>query len=99
MAKKKAAKKAQAKRKGAKVGTAKVRSKTDDAAVKEYGKKYMAWEAIACKVLKGDKAVKKDATRKVLAAKELMELAGGYEEAFVILDAVMLAAAKLGEGK
>lgn len=91
---KKLATKAKAKQKGTKDRGQKARSKADDAAVKEYGKKYEAWEAIALKVLAGSKVVKKDAVRKVLAAKDLMELAGGYEEAFIILDAVMIAAAK-----
>jgi hypothetical protein len=45
-------------------------------------------------VLAGSKVVEKDAARKVSAAKKLMELAGGYKEAFIILDAVMIAAAE-----
>ncbi len=93
MAKKKAAKKAQTKPEKTKVGSQKERNKVDDAAVKAYGKKYKAWEAIARKVLAGGKGVEEDAARKVAAAKKLMELAGGYEEAFVILDAVMITAA------
>ena len=40
-------------------------------------------------MLAGSKEVERTVT-KVLAAKNLMELAGGYEEAFVILDAVMI---------
>lgn len=49
-------------------------------------------------MLAGSKVVEKDA-RKVLAAKKLMKLAGGYKEAFVILDAVMIAAAEEEGGK
>ena len=44
--------------------------------VKEYAQKYQAWSVEA---------------HKVLAAKELMELAGGYKEAFILLDAVIFA--------
>ena len=93
MGKKKAAKKAKAKeeKKGKKKdGSRKAHKKADEAAVKEYQKKYETWETIARNVLAGSKEVEKDAARKVLAAKKLMELAGGYDEAFVILDAVMI---------
>ena len=93
------AKKTKAKQKGPKVGSQKAQREEDVAAVKEYGKKYKSWEAIACKVLAGSKTVEKDAARKVLAAKKLMELAGGYGEAFIILDAVMIAAAMEAGGK
>jgi hypothetical protein len=89
---KKTAKKATAKQQGKKGGCRKAQSKVDDAAVKKYREKYEAWEAIARKVLTGSKGVKEEAARKVQAAKDLMEKAGGYEEAFVILDAVMIAA-------
>ena len=99
MAKKKAAKKAPVKQKKTKVGSRKARSKSHDAAVKAYQKKYEAWEAIARKVLAGGKGVAKDAARKVAAAKKLMALAGGYEEAFVILDAVMIVAATKEDGQ
>ena len=37
--------------------------------------------------------MEKGAARKVMAARTLLDLAGGYEEAFIILDAVMIAAA------
>jgi len=47
--------------------------KANEAPVKEYGEKYKAWQNVA---------------HKVLAAQSLMELAGGYKEAFVLLDAV-----------
>lgn len=96
---KKVAKKANAKQQGAKGGGRKVRSKAGDAAVKEFQEKYEAWEAIASKVLAGSKVVEKDAARKVLAAKKFMDLAGGYEEAFIILDAVMIAVTNEEEGK
>jgi hypothetical protein len=46
----------------------------DEAAVQEYGRRYRAWQVAA---------------RKVLAAQNLIELAGGYDEAFVLLDAVL----------
>jgi hypothetical protein len=91
---KKPAKKTKAKSKATKGGTRKTRSKAVDAAVKEYWEKFEAWEAITHKVLAGSKVVEKGAARKVLAAQKFMELTGGYEEAFVILDAVMIAAAK-----
>ena len=87
---KKVAKKATAKKEGTK--GRKARTKADDAAAQEYAERYEAWEAIARKVLAGSKAVEKDAAIKVLAAKKLMELAGGYKEAFAILDAVMIVA-------
>lgn len=90
---KKIAKKAKAKNVGTKGGGRKPLDKLDDAAVKKYREKYEEWEAIARKVLTGSKGVKEEAARKVQAAKDLMERAGGYEEAFVILDAVMIAAA------
>jgi len=44
--------------------------------VKEYARKYREWSVEA---------------HKVLAAEELMELAGGYKEAFILLDAVIFA--------
>jgi hypothetical protein len=44
--------------------------------VKEYARKYRAWGVEA---------------HKVLAAEELMKLAGGYKEAFILLDAVIFA--------
>jgi hypothetical protein len=71
----------------------------DDAAVKKYGKSYKAWEATARKVFMGSKGVKKEAVQKVEVARQLMELAGGYEEAFVILDAVMIVAATMAGNK
>ena len=89
---KKIAKKAKAKKVRTKGSGRETLSKLDDAAVKGYREKYEAWEAIARKVLTGSKGVKEEAARKVQAAKDLMERAGGYEEAFVILDAVMIAA-------
>lgn len=92
MAKKKAAAKKTVK--GTKKAKAEARE-VDDAALKEYEKKFKAWEAIARKVLTGKKGVKKDVANKVLVARGLMEVAGGYEEACVILDAVMVAGATL----
>ena len=66
-------------------GSAKVRvsvvqkpkSKADDAAVKEYAEKYDACQVIA---------------RPVMVAKEFMDQAGGYEKAFVFLDALQFVA-------
>ena len=71
---KKVAKKARAKQKKTKIGVQKAGSKADDPAVKEYREKYEAWE---------------DTAPKMLAAKELMKLTGGYKEAFVLLDTVL----------
>ena len=93
MGKKKVAKKSKAKdekKAKKKDESGKAQKKADEAAVKEYQKKYEAWETIARNVLAGSKDVEKDAATKVLAAKKLMDLAGGYDEAFVILDAVMI---------
>lgn len=81
---KKVAKKARAKQKKTKIGVQKAQgkakdAKVDDAKVKEYGEKLRAWQ---------------DSTHKMLAANRLMELAGGYKQAFVLLDAVASAAAE-----
>ena len=54
-----------------------VGSKADDAAVKDYAEKYKSCQVTA---------------NEVLTAKELLELAGGYEEAFVLLDATYFVA-------
>lgn len=81
-----------------KAATAKKANKlqqAEDAAGKEYETKLSSWEAIARKVFMGDKGVKKDIANKVLVARGLMELAGGYEEAIILLDAVMIVAASL----
>jgi hypothetical protein len=99
MAKKRAVKKATVKPKGTKAGSRKAQNKAAAAALKEYGEKYQVWEAVAHKVLAGSKGVAKDSVGKVQAAKKFMELAGGYEEAFIILDAVMIAATTEEEGK
>src|SRR6516165_5418468 len=45
----------------------------DEAAVQEYGRSFRAWQVAA---------------RKVLAAQNVIDLAGGYDEAFVLVDAV-----------
>ena len=95
----KKAKAKEAKKDKKKDGSRKAQKKADEVAVKEYEKKYEAWEATARDVLAVSKEVEKDAARKVLAAKKLMELAGGYDEAFVILDAVMIVGEEAEEGK
>jgi hypothetical protein len=51
-----------------------VGAKADDRAIREYRRKYDAWLEEA---------------RKVLAAKELLDVTGNYREAFVVLDAVL----------
>ena len=61
-----------------------------EAAAKGYSDDRIAWEYIVRGILAGEPA-DRETTEKVLAAKRLMELAGGYKEAFVVLDATMVA--------
>jgi hypothetical protein len=70
---KKMAKPARAEQEAARVSVQQAKDKADDASVKEYTEKYDAYKVMA---------------HPVLAAKELIELAGGYGEAFVLMDAV-----------
>ena len=58
-----------------------------------------AWEEVARKALAANKVLEDHSARKVLAAKNLMELVGGYKEAFAILDAVMTVEAKERESE
>jgi hypothetical protein len=73
---KRTVKSAGGKQERAKVSVQEVKDTEDKVAVEEYGQKYDACQVIASKVM---------------AARELMELAGGYKEAFILMDAVNFA--------